>query len=56
MDISVNKAIKSFLRSKFSEWYLSELMEIFANDEETPVDLYTAKGEMCGRSVDCTSI
>ena len=33
MDISVNKAVKSFLRSKFSEWYSDELTELFTNDE-----------------------
>ena len=48
MDISVNKVIKSFLHSKFSEWYSSELMELFANDEETPVDLSTARMKFVG--------
>ena len=48
MDISVNKVMKSFLHSKFSEWYSSELMELFANDEETPVDLSTARMKCVG--------
>ena len=40
MDISVNKIIKSLLRSKFSEWYSGELTEKFINwddDELTDV-------------------
>ena len=48
MDISVNKVIKSFSCSKFSEWYSSELMEIFTNDEETTVDLSTARMKCVG--------
>ena len=48
MDISVNKVIKSFLRSKFSEWYSYELTELFINDEDTIVDLSTARMKCVG--------
>ena len=43
MDISVNKVVKSFLRSKFSEWYSDELTELFLDDNDEPVDLSTAR-------------
>jgi len=43
MDISVNKVVKSFLRSKFSEWYSDELAELFLEDDNEPVDLSTAR-------------
>ena len=43
MDISVNKVVKSFLRSKFSKWYSDKLTELPFN----------CKDEMCGRKVDC---
>ena len=39
MDISVNKVVKSFLRSKFSQWYSDELTELFMEDDDKPVDL-----------------
>ena len=43
MDISVNKVVKLFLRSKFSEWYSDELAELLDNnDDDTTVDLSTA--------------
>ena len=41
MDISVNKVIKSFLRSKFSQWYSDELTKLFMVDDDEPVDLST---------------
>ena len=43
MDISVNKVIKSFLRSKFSQWYSDELTELFMVDDDEPVDLSTPR-------------
>ena len=48
MDISVNKVVKSFLRSKFSEWYSVELTELFINDEDTTVDISTARMKCVG--------
>ena len=42
MDISVNKVVKSFLRSKFTEWYSDELAEQFDDDDDTTIDLSTA--------------
>lgn len=48
MDISVNKVVKSFLRSKFSEWYSHELTELFINDKDTVVDLSTARMKCVG--------
>jgi len=42
MGISVNKMVKSFLRSKFSEWYSDELTELFLEDDDEPVDLSIA--------------
>ena len=41
MDISVTKVIKSFLCSKFSQWYSDELTELFMIDDDEPVDLST---------------
>ena len=43
MDISVNKVVKSFLRSKFSQWYSDELTELFMEDDDEPVDLSTPR-------------
>ena len=49
MDISVNKVIKSLLRSKFSEWYSEELSEKFINgDDDEPVDISTARMKCIG--------
>ena len=42
MDISVNKVVKSFLCSKFSQWYSNELTELFMEGDE-PVDLSTLR-------------
>ena len=39
IDISVNKVVKSFLHSKFSQWYSDELTELFMEDDDEPVDL-----------------
>ena len=49
MDISVNKVVKSLLRSKFSEWYSDELTEIFINgDDDEPVDISSARMKCIG--------
>jgi len=49
MDISVNKVIKSQLRSKFSEWYSAELTELFTNGEDDePVDVLAARMKCVG--------
>ena len=49
MDISVNKVVKSCLRSKFSEWYSEELSEQFINgDDDEPVDTLTARMKCVG--------
>ena len=49
MDISVNKVVKSFLRSKFSEWYSDELAELLDDDDDdTTVDLSTARMKSVG--------
>ena len=42
MDISVNKAIKLFMRNKFSEWYAKQVTELYCNGEDDPVDLSSA--------------
>ena len=42
MDISVNKALKSFMRKKFSEWYAEQVTELYCNGEDDPVDLSSA--------------
>ena len=43
MDISVNKVVKSFLHSKFSQWYSDEVTELFVEDDDEPVDLSTPR-------------
>ena len=48
MDISVNKVVKSFSRSKFSEWYSDELAELLDDDDDTTVDLSTARMKSVG--------
>ena len=49
MDISVNKVIKSLLRSKFSEWYSDELTEKFINgDDDEPLDISPARMQCIG--------
>ena len=48
LDISVNKVMKSFLWSKLSEWYTDELTELFINEDDTPVDLSTARMKCIG--------
>ena len=42
MDIFVNKAIKSFLHNKFSEWYSEQVTGLYCNDEDDPMDLSLA--------------
>ena len=49
LDISVNKVIKSLLRSKFFEWYSEELSEKFINgDDDEPVDISSARMKCIG--------
>jgi len=48
MDISVNKVIKSFIRSRFSEWYAEQVTEQFYNDDYDPVDLSAARMKCLG--------
>ena len=47
LDISVNKAAKSFLRSEFQQWYSNEITQqlnsMTCEDEIEPVDLSSAK-------------
>ena len=44
MDLSVNKAVKDFLRKKFQQWYSSEVESLFRkNGRFTPVDLHMSK-------------
>ena len=39
LDISVNKPAKSFLRSKFQDWYADKVCQQLVNQEESTVDL-----------------
>ena len=41
MDLSVNKAAKEFMRSKFQQWYADEVQKQLDKgaEEHTPVDL-----------------
>ena len=48
MDISVNKALKSFMRNKFSEWYSEQVTELYCNGEDDPVDLSSARMKCLG--------
>ena len=48
LDISVNKVMNSFLRSKFSKWYTDELTELFINGDDTPVDMSTSRMKCIG--------
>ena len=48
MDVSVNKVVKSFLQSYFSEWYSDELAELFDDTDDTTVDLSTATMKSLG--------
>ena len=48
MDISVNRVVKSFIRTKFSEWYAEQVTELFYNDDDNPVDLSTARMKCLG--------
>ena len=48
MDISVNKVVKSFLRSEFADWYSDQLLEQLSNDSEECVDLSTARMKCIG--------
>ena len=44
MDLSVNKAVKEFLRKKFQQWYSSEVESLYCkNGKFTPVDLHMSK-------------
>ncbi len=48
LDISVNKAAKSFLRSEFQSWYASEISKQNGADDLQPVDLSTARMKCVG--------
>ena len=48
MEISVNKVVKSFIRNKFSEWYAEQVMVLFYNDDDDPVDLSTTRMKCVG--------
>ena len=52
LDISVNKAAKSFLRSEFQQWYSNEITQqlnsMTCEDEIEPVDLSSAKMKCIG--------
>ena len=48
MDISVNRVVKSFICSKFSEWYAEQVTEFFYNDDDNPVNLSTARIKCLG--------
>ena len=40
MDLSVNKSVKEFMRSKFRDWYSDQVQDRFNEENEiTPVDL-----------------
>ena len=39
LDISVNKPAKSFLRSKFQDWYADKVCQQLVNQEDSAVDL-----------------
>ena len=40
MDLSVNKSVKEFMRSKFREWYSDRVQDQLNEESEiTPVDL-----------------
>ena len=44
MDLSVNKAVKEFLRKKFQQWYSSEVESLCRkNGKFTPVDLHMSE-------------
>ena len=48
MDVSVNKVVKSYLRSEFSKWYSDQLAEKLSKDCEECVDLSTARMKSVG--------
>ena len=52
MDILVNKVVKSFLRSKFSEWYSDKLTELFIEDDDEPVESVNCQDDVCEWQVD----
>ncbi len=47
LDVSVNKAAKSFLRSEFQSWYANEINQQNCEDLE-PVDISTARMKCVG--------
>ena len=48
MNISVNRVVKSFIHSKFSEWYAEQVTELFYNDDDNPDDLSIARMKWLG--------
>ena len=48
MDIFVNKVVNHFSDAIFSEWYTDKLTELFIDDEDTIVDLSTARMRCVG--------
>ena len=43
MHISVNKVIKSFIHTRFSEWYAEQVTEQSYQGDDDPVDLLAAR-------------
>lgn len=48
LDISVNKAAKTFLRAEFQAWYAGKLQQQFEQEELDPVDLSTPRMKCLG--------
>lgn len=55
LDISVNKAVKTFLRSEFQDWYANEVSKEYTNSEShdsntgiSPIDLSTSRMKCLG--------
>ena len=56
MDISVIKVVKSFLRSKFSQWYSDELTKLFMKNDDEPVDLSMPQMKCVSGQWACTAV
>ena len=48
MDVSINKVVKSYLRSEFSKWYSDQLAKKLSKDRKECVDLSTARMKSIG--------
>ena len=54
LDLSLNKAVKSFLRNEFHRWYSDQIREQLKNDDEfssdelEPIDTSTARMKIVG--------